>query len=309
MQKFYCLCDGGLGNRLNSLVCGLIVWKKDFQDTEFIVVWPINRYCGAHIESLLNVHKIDEFVGHNVVVQLDLSAISAIKNYIILAHDQKGFDGSFTNVLSINGISRERLENKDSHTRHFLFSTPLLPFFIKFKDAMIAADFIEPSGMVKDQIQHKKSKIGTKRIALHLRGTDYGFSAFYFDIFFNFIRSFSFLRFQIFTDDKCIIERFSKLRNAYFFDASDLPEKFDPNSNWSHRTSQEYNVSRNDLSVINGFSELLVLASLPKIITSRSTFLYNAFFLSKRKSRLGFFVIFSVNRLISLVRYLKTRKK
>lgn len=74
-------------------------------------------------------------------------------------------------------------------------------------------------------------------------------------------------------------------------------------------TLQDYNINRNDLSVINGFSKLLVLASLPKIITSRSTFLYNAFFLSKQKLNLGFFVIFSLNRLISIVRYLKIRGK
>lgn len=309
MQKFYCLCDGGLGNRLNSLVSALIVWKKDFKDTEFIILWPINRYCGAHIESLLDLHKIEKFVGQNLVVHLDLSAIRTRKNYIILANDKKSFEGRFTNIYSINGISRERLQKKDGHTQHFLFSAPLLPFFIKFKEAVIASDLIEPSSMVNKQFQYMNSNLGAKVIALHLRGTDYGFSTLYFDIFFNTVRLFPFLKFQIFTDDKRLIDRFSILGNAHFFDASDLPKKYDPNSNWSHKTSQDYNINRNDLSVINGFSELLVLASLPKIITSRSTFLYNAFFLSKRKSNLGFFVIFSLNRLISIVRYLKIRGK
>lgn len=309
MQKFYCLCDGGLGNRLNSLVSGLIVWKKDFYDTEFIVLWPINRYCGAHIESLLDLHKVEKFVGHKLVTQLDLSAMRTRKDYIILAHDKKGFEGSFTNILSINGISRERLQKKDGGTQHFIFSTPLLPFFIKFKDAIIASDLIEPSSIVNQQVQKMKSNLGSKRIALHLRGTDYGFSTLYFDVFFNTIRLFSLLKFQIFTDDKCLIDRFSILRNAEFFDPSALPEKYDPNSNWSHRTSQDYNINRNEMSVINGFSELLVLASLPKIITSRSTFLYNAFFLSRRKSNLGFFVIFSLNRLISMVRFIRIRGK
>jgi len=248
-------------------------------------------------------------VGHPLIFQIDIDSINLEKNYIILANDKKDFDGIFFDIYSISSIKREKFEKKDNYTQHFLFSAPLLPFFLKFKDTMKVKDLIEPSMTVLEQFQYKKNQLGTKSIALHLRGTDYGFSKLYFDIIFKLVQFFSFLNFQIFTDDKIIIQRFSTLANVYFFDESDLPNKYDPAYDWSQKFSKEYNINRNDMSVLNGFSEMLVLASLPKIITSRSTFLYNAFFLSQKKLNFGFFMIFTLNRLVAIVRYLKIRGK
>ena len=50
MRKIFVLCDGGLGNRLNSLMGGLIAADKLACDP--IICWPVNNWCGCAFEDL-----------------------------------------------------------------------------------------------------------------------------------------------------------------------------------------------------------------------------------------------------------------
>ena len=46
-------CDGGLANRLNSLIGGLKL--AEIIKGEWIICWPINEWCGSALEDLFNV--------------------------------------------------------------------------------------------------------------------------------------------------------------------------------------------------------------------------------------------------------------
>lgn len=304
MQHFYCLCDGGLGNRLNSLVSGMIIWKKASFGSKFVILWPLNRYCDAEIKDVIDMTKLGTYFDNDTDVILRVTDEIQMNCNHVLAHDRKGFNGKFTNLLKI--ISLRKFTNfQDLANGEIMFTTPLIPFCVKYKEVREIKQYLKPAPQIIDKLLALGNKVNKRSIALHLRGTDYGFSHRYFTFWYYLIKFLPLLKFHIFTDDKSIIDRFSKQKNTVFFNHTVLPEKYNSDASWTEMLLDEYNISRSKSAVTDGFIEMLFLAEMFKIITSRSTFLYNAFYFSKTKFNIGFFIIFNINRVISFMRIIR----
>ena len=78
-KSIYIYCLGGLSNRLNSLITGLIISKKISRQIKPIIIWPRVNWCMASIYQILDKDWIDSkfiiqeenklpllpFIGHN----------------------------------------------------------------------------------------------------------------------------------------------------------------------------------------------------------------------------------------------------
>lgn len=47
-----CFCDGGLGNRINSIITADLVARTFGVELE--IVWPVNSWCGAAFEEIFD---------------------------------------------------------------------------------------------------------------------------------------------------------------------------------------------------------------------------------------------------------------
>ena len=52
MRKVIIFCDGGLGNRLNSLLGGLFIANQT--QSSPVICWPENNWCGCNFKDLFN---------------------------------------------------------------------------------------------------------------------------------------------------------------------------------------------------------------------------------------------------------------
>ena len=194
MGSFFCLCDGGLGNRINSLVSGLVVWRRFFSDSQFVLVWPINRYCGAAVDELFQPSLLEAYLGRSlkIIDSLDMSS-----TYTILSHERKGLKGRHINILKYKDF---KFVSFDLGAKEVVFCSSLIPAFIPFKDSVEALDYVQPSEAVRKRISHLQTEFGVSGVAIHLRGTDYGLPVFYFKLWCVVLRALFFVNFKILID-------------------------------------------------------------------------------------------------------------
>jgi hypothetical protein len=301
---FYCLCDGGFGNRLNALVSGMIVWRKKFTDYKFIILWPINRYCSAELHLLVDLEILQIYFESDLEIKRDIFEDTEEEQKCFIGHESKGISGKFINISKIRSFTE--LDCVCNGVKNsVIFTSALIPFIIGYADLKAASNFIHPSKNVMERVTILADDIKPGSIGLHLRGTDYGFSQRYF-LFWKFIiRNLFFIKFHIFSDDEEIIHYFSKLDNTFFFNETVFPEKFDHGSVWTQRYDKDYNIQRPEASVVNAAAEMFLLGTLPKLITSRSTYLYNSSYLCKREPNISFSILYHINVILAFVRTFK----
>ncbi|WP_420550169.1 hypothetical protein [Litorivicinus lipolyticus] len=303
-SRFNCVCDGGFGNRINSLVSGLILWENSFADKEFVVIWPSNRYCEAKIFDLLDLRFLTEAFPA-LEVESDYSNVS--DNLLVLSHDKNKRAGEFYDLMAFS--SAEDLKALRRPNLDVFFCTALVPFIINYPEFNKLLPYIVPSQKVYDVYWSRYSDLKCNAVAVHMRGTDYGFSMRYFLRWKLIMKSLFFVRFHVFTDDSDLTRFFNNLDNAKVVSSSDLPSKYEEEAPWYDRKEGEYNILRGESTVISSFAELLYLSEHFKIITSRSTFLFSAFLFSSRSPKLGLWILFQLNRSISLLRVIRKRRK
>ena len=87
-RRIFVFCDGGLGNRLNSLIGGLVVAES--YNLKPIICWPENNWCGCSFEDLFdnefNIMKDDVFYffkedSNNLFLSITDNGIK-LKNYL-----------------------------------------------------------------------------------------------------------------------------------------------------------------------------------------------------------------------------------
>ena len=301
MKKVLIYCDGGFGNRLNTLYAAFEFVESIGSEVEIEIVWPINQYCGAGFSSIFEdcKYKIHGYT------QAEVSEI--FPGALLISHEVQKF--TLKLWCDINKIaSRSQLIRMLDGRDICVFMTPLWPLCTSTKSIeKFKSEFSFKAIFVHDL----NDSISRTKVGLHLRGTDYGFSDKYFNLIFFVVKIFFWIEFVLFTDDHDIRERFGTLKNISFSSKlpGSLPVRKYSNKDWSssidndtHTTS--YNIIRSEDSTIQGVFEMLLLASFrTKLITSRSTFLYNSFMLGSRG--FGFFVFLYLNRFFSLIRLLK----
>lgn len=274
-------CDGGLGNRLNSLYGGLAVAQE--LQLNYIVAWPKNRWCNASLSDLFD---------HNLnVIDDTLPEISEkYSSAILISHDNQLLENLYwinpKNHLTFKSFFFD-IRRKVNKYPFVIYHNSLIPHYL-FDDAIsIGKQKIRFKKETKELGEYflRENKLNNKYIALHIRGTDYGLPIAYINFLYLLLRLLR-KKTLLCSDDKNVIDKFSQLSNVFSRSNISLPSKIIMSEHYRVTTEDEYgrkfeyNINRDNQSVVESITDLYLLSKGIKPYTSRSTFLAHAYIFS-----------------------------
>ncbi len=278
-KKLIAYCDGGLGNRINTLVGALYISK--LFDLELSVSWPINRWCGAPFDVL--------FWGDLIVDEKSMLEIDRLsKNFLLLAHERQLFNhaqlinpNKFISCKKFQRKITDQLNNFDG----IVYCNSVIPMYFPLKKLCklyskinICQKYIE----LADDFMRKNCLKNYSYWGLHLRGTDANSSYFYYK-FWYFITLIVPFKVVLCTDDIAIERFFLSLKNVSKREKLALPKRAIEDLGWNDTNVDEYgrnfnyNIYRNSDSIKEAIIDLLILSRSNLFYTSQSTFLDLAF--------------------------------
>lgn len=277
MQTIYIYCDGGFGNRYNSLIGGLQLAQWTGRAPK--IIWNTNNWCGAAFDALFDSElPIVDFDNSNFFQQ-DLT-------YIIHENQFKlnGFyrhPDSFTQSQIIDFVknavndifychnSLAKFVNNEDIIKTVL---PMIPFNTSL---MLLANEIV-------------AEHGDEYVGVHLRKTDFC-PTFDETIIRDAIVDNPTVKFFICSDDQETENFYKRYHNVFLHNKSHYVEKL-IDGNWnSHIVDQlgnsfPFNVNRSQQSVLDAVVDLLLLSRSSILSTDmRSRFLQIAFLLQDSK--------------------------
>lgn len=264
------LCDGGLGNRLNSLIGGLIV--AETLQARARIFWPENNWCGCSfgdlfagalevsnqgIRHLFSLHPDSAYLIHSNQINAPLSTV--------LKQTREGWAqlrSLDTDVVYYHDAIPEWIA-RDQILR-VLHSIP-----IRAEIAEKALEFCGCNG------------INAGTWGLHVRKTDYSAHPLFdmdLDGIYRYVSLDEGARYYICSDDQATEDHFSALDNVCAFPKTSFVQKYRPGG-WNDRIIDDqgresnFNVNRPRQSVIEAFIALLILSRTRPAFDSPSTFL------------------------------------
>jgi hypothetical protein len=273
MKQIYIYCDGGFGNRFNSLMNGLFIAK--YGNYEPKIIWPINNWCGATFteifnstleefrefdqQTFFNQHDTNNFMHWNPF-QPDLSVINPMGIYVSITdfmQSQPDKDLFFYSSTMCPWIDKQLL-------KPILDQLPFQPHILTIADIIIEHN-------CKDQ----------KFFGVHLRCTDHTKSI-NLDDYIAHVANTPNSKFFICSDDFEIESKFMQYPNAFKYDKTSYVEKL-VEGEWNTTITDStganfpYNVNRNSESVVQAMIDLVILSRSTLIATDfTSTFLQSA---------------------------------
>lgn len=263
-------CDGGLSNRLNTLLFALVLREKFKISWE--LAWPINEWCGSSFENLFSI----DFP----VTDKNLSFYQQNEsNFTLLMHEnQAGFDES--NIVYHSELNKlEDYEFITSSTKPIFYYHNLLPNFTDTSDLQTALKYLKvrPEILLKAYEFCIKNEINNSVLGLHIRKTDFG-NLVDDNALYELAKT-SDHRFFVCSDDQSVNDKFSQLSNCSVYTKTAFPEQRIPTGNWNSLTVDDqgraynFNINRSSESLVEALIDLLILSKTTHILTSNSTFL------------------------------------
>jgi hypothetical protein len=265
MRKMIIFSDGGLGNRLNSLIGGLIAAKK--LGCTPVICWPVNNWCGCSFEDL--------FVLNLEIIDKGINDIFLDDDKIYLTHDtQPGkvfnnkFDHSVESLNIIREMSQDIVYYHNKIPEYFLQDDIIK----QLKTFKIASNILLQAKFFCEQ-----HNIGKNIKGVHLRKTDHGRQIDSDQMFENILNDKK-SGYFICSDDKDTEDKFNELKNVLVYPKTSYVEKL-IDGGWTTKIKDSegrifpYNVDRSKQSVIEAFVDLLVLSRTNIIIRNKSSFL------------------------------------
>ena len=273
MKNIYIYCDGGFGNRFNSLMNGLFIAK--YCNYEPKIIWPINNWCRASFSELFasDLEEFTEFDPRTFFAQY------GSVNFMHLNPFQQAM--SVINPMGIHMAITDFIRPIQNNNLFFYCST-LCPW--------IARELLKP---ILDQLtfqnrildtansiieQHCK---GQEFFGIHLRCTDHAKSI-NLDDYLMHVANTPNSKFFICSDDAEIESKFMQYPNAFKYDKTSYVEKL-VDGNWNTSITDStginfpFNVNRNSESVVQAMVDLVILSRSTLIATDfKSTFLQSA---------------------------------
>jgi hypothetical protein len=265
MRKMIIFSDGGLGNRLNSLIGGLIAAEK--LGCTPVICWPVNNWCGCSFADL--------FVSNLEIIDKGINDIFLEDDRLYLTHDiQTGkvlknvFDHSLESINLINSLFQDIVYYHNKIPDYFLEDDVIR----QLKTFKIVSNILLPAKSFCDQHGIEKT---TK--VVHLRKTDHGRQIDSDQMFENILNDKK-SGYFICSDDKDTEDKFNELKNVLVYPKTSYVEKL-VDGEWTTKIKDSegrifpYNVDRSKQSVIEAFVDLLVLSRTNIIIRNKSSFL------------------------------------
>ena len=264
------LCDGGLANRLNTLLVALAL--KIHTGSAWGIAWPVNNWCGAAFEDL--------FEPMLPVSRNGLSYFKAQQDryWQVFHENQIQFDESritYNKTLS----DFESLCNLVRTHQRIVYFHHLIPGFVTDEMLMAGMAYLKPAERVVaavDQIITEHA-IDLKTIGVHIRKTDFGDTVDDLSLYEKISSASG--RFFICSDSNEVLTRFAQLENCIALPKPSMPRKLREDGDWNAPIQDvdgrvyPFNVDRDCESVFWGLVDLLILSKTQILVTSGSSFL------------------------------------
>jgi hypothetical protein len=270
MRTINILCDGGLGNRLNALIGGLILSETLHARTK--VFWPQNNWCGCSFGDLFAGSLDVSNQGIRHVFSLD-------PNSAYLIHENQ-INAPLRTVINPTQEGWAQLRTMATDVVYYHNSIPgwitrdqilkvLQSLPIQSAIAATASDYC------------KENRIGANTWGIQFRKTDYAsHPAFSLDSddLYKYIKADRRSRYYVSSDDLETEAYFSTLDNVRVYPKTSSVGKFQLGE-WNDRIIDDqgresnFNVNRPRQSVIEAFVSLLILSQTALAFESPSTFL------------------------------------
>jgi len=264
------LCDGGLANRLNTLLVALAL--KVHTGSAWGIAWPVNNWCGAPFEDLFEP-----------VLPVSRNGLSYFKaqqdRYWQVFHEnQIQFDESrITYNKTLPDF--ESLCNLVRTHQRIVYFHHLIPDFVTDEMLKEVAPALKPVARVIEAVRGIATEysIDSQIIGVHIRKTDFGGAVDEDSLYKTISRANG--RFFICSDSNEVLEKFSSLGNCIALPKPSMPRKLDGDGGWnsfildSEGRTYPFNVDRDRESVFWGLVDLLLLAKTRIMVTSGSSFL------------------------------------
>lgn len=263
-------CDGGLSNRLNSLIFCLILRAKYGHD--WVIGWPRNNWCGAAFDKLFESElavrdqPLDYYRKHESEYQpvLHENQCNFSLDRLILQSQLTGYT-DYATILN-------------SHP-NVLYCHNLLPGFVGAEDWALGLCQLGINARVRAVAEDfcQTHRIDGTVLGLHIRKTDFGDTVDDQGLY-NLVLT-NPNRFFVCSDDAEVNRRFSELPNCSVFEKQHFPQKLLAEGDWKAWTTDAegrqfpFNITRPEDSIIEALVDLLILSRTTLVSTSHSTFL------------------------------------
>jgi hypothetical protein len=269
-QKNIIFCDGGLSNRLNSLIYGLIL--KNRYNQEWLMSWPVNNWCGISFDKLFSINM--DVQKNNLLYFKKIEEL-----YLFIVHENQ-IKLNEKNIKYINNInSYQQFENILTKGKKIFYYNNLIPNFVKNQEIVQALGEIKLNKNIQNIAKGfcQRNAIDEGVIGLHIRMTDFG-NLIDTEYYFKMIQE-SNKRFFVCSDDETLTNKFSMLPNCHVFEKENYPTKYNQKYDWNEEIVDDqernfnFNINRSADSVVEALIDLLILSKTTQLKTSNSTFL------------------------------------
>ena len=276
MRSIHIYCDGGFGNRFNTLVAGLLLAER--AGLAPIVVWPRNNWCGAGYAELIE----------NEASVLERELVSYVPEkaryqfFMTEDHLKMGVPNRSPLQTATLGDALDYLKQSNLDV---YFHTPLIPGFLDMASVLAKVASLR---LRRDLHARAESFIAQHRLGeffgIQIRKTDFGANGADDKQLFELLANCPQRRFFVCSDDQAVEQRFATLPNVVVYPKRAYVERL-VDGGWNTPTADHSgriyacNVNRNALSVEDAIVDLLLLSHSQVVKTSNSTFLNTALLL------------------------------
>ncbi|MDH4393019.1 MAG: glycosyltransferase [Aquabacterium sp.] len=275
-RAMHIYCDGGFGNRFNTLVSGLILARQ--AGLRPVVVWPRNNWCGAGFSELFE-NRFD-------VIERELVTYvpERDKFQFFMTEDHLGMGVPNLSPLQADSCAAA-LAYLGAGTLDVYYHTPLMPTYLDQGEVLALVRTLKlDAGIQQTAASFVARHALTDFLGIQIRRTDFGARGADDQGLFELVRGCPQKQFFVCSDDAEVERQFSQLPNVAVNAKNAYVEKMvdgDWNSVTLDHSGRPYacNVVRSAQSVRDAVVDLMVLARSQIVRTSNSTFLNTALLL------------------------------
>ncbi len=255
MRKLIIYCEGGFGNRMCSMLGGLVAADK-IGINEVNIIWPISNWCNCSYEKIF----LPQF---KILTDVDKIFKENLQN-IFLTHTS---EKKFKYVFKHDGYIIEKIREMSEDV---VYNNNRIPKYAKNDEIISKLKSIKINKSIRNVVYEfcEKNKIDNSVIGLHLRRTDSGYDKMDDEKYLNVVKKLSEKRFFVCSDDLKTEKMFNVFKNVIVFKKTDYVEKLNKNKDWAEYTynenntmiNAEYNIKRNENSIIQAVIDMLILS-------------------------------------------------
>ena len=264
-------CDGGIGNRINSLVSGLAI-ARDMGLT-YRIHWPINNWCAAPFDAI--------FENEEPVSTVSISGLKGLLDDAdMLLHDEiasTALEVDFASAYRFTSIADFATQCVNQGKQIFYYPA-VLPSWIP--EALMHEQLrsLRFSAYISDAVRSFITDVlGSPFHGIHLRRTDLNVGLSDQEVF-TLVRQYPDAKFFVCSDDPAAEALASAHPNVYHRPKHHHVEKSVADQDWLAQKHDDDgrlyygNIQRNQDAVIEGTIDMLILAHSEIVGYSGSTF-------------------------------------